>query len=216
MILAILNQKGGVGKTTTAINLAAALAEAGASTGETVQVLDADSQQQAMAFTIPKVQILAAQSKADLQDAIAGSSAAWTLIDCPPSLIEAAPAIPLADLVLAPVPPRFQDLSGFARLRETVDAARERGNPHLRLQVLVTMRDARVTLQAEYEAQLRAAFGDQVLESVIPRTALFERAASAHQSLLQFAPSSPAAHAYRALAQEIRALDVVGQGTRGS
>ena len=210
MILAILNQKGGVGKTTTAINLAAALAEAGAPSGQAtqaVQVLDADEQQQSLAFTIPNVQVLAAQGRDALQDAIAASSAAWTLIDCPPSLLEAAPAIPLADLVLAPVPPRFQDLSGFARLRDTVDAARERGNPHLRLQVLVTMRDARVTLQAEYEAQLRAAFGDQVLASVIPRTSLFERAASAHQSVLQFAPSSPAAHAYRALAQEIRGLN---------
>ena len=113
-------------------------------------MLDADEQQQSLAFTIPNVQVLAALGRDALPDAIAASSAAWTLIDCPPSLLEAAPAIPLADLVLAPVPPRFQDLSGFARLRETVDAAHERGNPHL--QVLVTVRDARVTLQAERAA----------------------------------------------------------------
>ncbi len=202
MTIAVLNQKGGVGKTTTTINLAAALA----ASGESVRVLDADSQQQAVAFEVPGVEVLCVEGKAALKKAVDKSKADWTLIDCPPSLLEAAPAIPLADLVIAPVPPRFQDLSGFAKLRQTVDAARERGNSHLRLRVLVTMRDVRVVLQGEYEAQLRAAFGDEVLSTVIPRAAVFEKAASAHQAAQQYAPSSAGAAAYRALAEEIRKL----------
>ena len=202
VILAIFNQKGGVGKTTTAINLAAALAKNGGS----VTVFDADSQQQSVAYHVPGVAIVGAYERGDLAGAVKGSPADWVIIDCPPSLVEAAPAVPLADVVLAPVPPKFGDLSGFARLRATVDAARERGNPHLKLRIVVTMRDARVSIQAQYEEQLRAAFGTEMFETVIPRAAIFERAADAHQPVSAYAPSSAAAQAYLALADEVRQL----------
>jgi chromosome partitioning protein len=207
MILAILNQKGGVGKTTTAVNLAAALA----ASGDSVRVLDFDAQKQATAFQVPGVDIEITGTKAALKKAIESSTASWTIIDCPPSLENAAPALPLADLVIAPVPPRYQDLAGFADLQKSVNAARERGNPRLLLRVLITMRVARAALQSKYEIRIRETFGREVFTTVIPRTLAFESAASAHQSLLQFAPSLPASQAYRALADEVRQLNTHGK-----
>jgi len=202
MILAILNQKGGAGKTTTAINLAAALAAEGAS----VRLLDADSQQQAAIFYLENVEVLPTPDKAALTRAVKHSTADWTIIDCPPSLAEAAPALPLANIIIAPVPPRFQDLAGLAQLRETVDVVRERGNSHLQLYILITMRDGRISLHSEYEGQLRAAFGPEVLRTVIPRTAVFENAASAHLPVQEYSCASVAAKAFRALATEIKEL----------
>ncbi len=202
MIIALFNQKGGVGKTTSAINLAAALALG----GDSVTVVDADAQQQAVGHEMPGVSTVPALGADELRRAVSEAGANWVLIDCPPSLVEAAPALPLADLILAPLPPRFKDLSGLAALRETVEAVRERGRPNLLLRVFVTQRDARVALQGEYEKQLRGAFGSLVLQTVVPRAAAFEKADMARQSVLDFAPSSPGAAAYRDLAQEVRAL----------
>ena len=150
------------------------------------------------------MQVLSAVGKPAMVRAVKKSQADWTLIDCPPFLSEAAPALPLSDLVIAPVPLRFHDLMGFALLRQTIDAVRERGNPGLRLKILITMRDARIALQAEYEAQLRAAFPAELFETVVPRAAVFERAARERRSILEASPRSAGAHSYRSLAEEVR------------
>ncbi len=82
MIIALFNQKGGVGKTTSAINLAAALAQS----GDSVTVVDADAQQQAVGHEMPGVSIVAALGAEELRRAVSEAQTDWVLIDCPPSL----------------------------------------------------------------------------------------------------------------------------------
>ena len=204
MIIAVVNQKGGVGKTTTTLNLGAALA----AQNVRVRLFDLDVQQSLMFLSEGNNRIsVETADETTLKAALKANEIDFTLLDCPPALGEAtAAALQHAQLVIAPTPPRILDLAGLSQLKSTIEAARQRVNPALRLRILLAMRDARVTLQRDYESQLRQAFADEVFQTVIPRTALFERAADAHTTLLDFAPRSAAAESYRQLAAEVRRL----------
>lgn len=204
MIIAVVNQKGGVGKTTSTLNLGAALAAQGA----TVRLLDLDTQQ-SLTFLGEGLGSLAVQAadETTLEKLLQQKQAGFTLLDCPPALGKTtAAALKFSQLVIAPTPPRVLDLAGLSQLKATIEAARERVNPALRLRILLTLRDARVTLQNDYESQLRRAFAGEIFQTTIPRAAIFERAADARQTLLDFAPRSASAEAYRQLAQEVRQL----------
>jgi len=203
MIIAVLNQKGGVSKTTTTVNLSAALQEIGHCT----LAIDLDPQR-SLAFHTEGSETKIVESTArQLQGLLQKNKADFVLLDCPPTLgAETAAALKVAHLAIAPTPPRVLDLAGLAQLRETVEEARLRVNPALRLRVLLTMREARIALQDEYETRLREAFDGLIFQTSIPKAALFEKAADAHQSMLRYAPRSKSAQAYRALAQEVLRL----------
>jgi chromosome partitioning protein len=247
-VLAIVNQKGGVGKTTTTVNLGAGLAEAGHST----LVVDCDPQSNAtrsLGVTgepgrtlydalvrdepLPLSEILIETRHPGLSlvpasPALAGAEVElvavigrearlrhalepvrdrfrFVLIDCPPSLgLLSVNALAAADGVIVPVQCEYLSLEGLGMLMRTLDLVRNRINPNLRLSGLVmTMYDARTNLAGDVVAEVGRHFPAKQFRSVIPRSVRLSEAPSYGETILAYAPHSPGAEAYRALALEV-------------
>ncbi len=200
MIIAVINQKGGVAKSTSTVNIGVALAQNEAR----VLLLDLDTQRDLLSYTdlTPSI-TLAPADQSSLSGLLQGEYD-HTLLDCSPALNEeSAAALKVAHLALVPLQAEYAALRGLSRLMETIEVARARNNPNLRLRILLTMFDARARHCAEVEAEVRKRFGAEVLAPVIRRSITFAEASLAHQSILQFAPRSAGAKAYRAVAQEL-------------
>src|ERR1051326_7970454 len=130
-VIAMIQQKGGVGKSTIAANLAGELVEL----GRTVAVLDLDPQQSLMSWAqfgqslLRKiVTAVDTANPRSLKAAIdrAGESADRVLLDCPPGLPDTGiMAALVADLVLLPVSPSPLDFKASKEAVELVREARE-------------------------------------------------------------------------------------------
>jgi chromosome partitioning protein len=163
MIVAIANQKGGVGKTTTAINLSAALALRGKPT----LLIDLDPQgnsmfdalvDPALAFAdvivpTPHPSLFLAPARislAKVEAKLVGELDAhfrlkdrldtvradyeYVVIDCPPTLgLLTVNALVAASHLLIPIQSSYFALEGTDDLLETVDKVRARANPGLQI-----------------------------------------------------------------------------------
>lgn len=133
------------------------------------------------------------------------------LIDCQPSLgLLTVNALTASHGVLIPLEAQFFALRGVALLIETIEKVRDRLNPAIDLDgILVTMFDARTLHAREVLDRVLDAFGDKVLDTVIARTVKFADASVAAKPITRFAPEHGSAAAYRQLARELVARNVV-------
>jgi chromosome partitioning protein len=128
------------------------------------------------------------------------------LIDCPPSLgILTINGLTAADEVLIPLQCEALGHRGVGQLLETIDDVRSYTNASLAITgVVATMFDARTRLSQQVLDDVRG-YRLEVLQPPIPKSVKVAEAPAASRSILEHAPQSKAAHAYRALAATLEA-----------
>ncbi len=247
-VYTLVNQKGGVGKTTTTINLAAYLARLG------LRVLVVDLDPQANATSCLGVDKLAVENstyeallgdedifpyillnerlklsllpsspalagaEVELVDELARESRLrgavlkvarrfdYVLIDCPPSLglLTVNGLMAAMDGVIVPVQCEYLALEGLGQLTETLARVRSALFPELKVRgVVLTMFDNRTNLSTDVVREVNKHFPNQVFKSIVPRSVRLAEAPSYGLPISEYAPHSPGAQAYEALAKEL-------------
>lgn len=127
------------------------------------------------------------------------------VVDCPPSLgVLTINGLTAADALVIPVQCERLSQRGVGQLLQTVADVRAFSNPRIEvIGVVATMLDGRTRHSREVLEAVRATYGIRVLEPTVPKSVRFAEAPGLGRSILEHAPRSAGASAYRALATDL-------------
>ena len=226
-VISITNQKGGVGKTTSAINISFYLAKM----GYKVLIVDFDPQGNATSgLGVDKNSLGSTMS-----DVISGSVAlkdviletefhklklapstpilANTEIElanvrgrfCPPSLsLLTVNSFIASDFLILPVQAEFYAMEGLGQLLESMKLVKKGMNPNIELLgVLPTMVDSRTTLSGQVYEEIKRFFPGKVFSTPVPRNIRLAEAPSHGVPIGIYDRFSKGARAYKSITKEI-------------
>jgi chromosome partitioning protein len=203
MIISFVNQKGGVGKTTSAINIAASLKRRNYKIG----FVDADPQGSATHWHAVEdnnaFEVLHHPepiSKSEIDEL--SQNYDYLVIDAPPAFGDITKSIlAVTDLSIIPLSPSSLDIWSCKGTLEMVDEAREE-NPDLDVKLLINRKIPGTRVGREARDSL-AVFDMDILDSELCQRVAYIDAMTSGVSVMQYAPSSKAADEVENLCDEI-------------
>ncbi|WP_455380583.1 ParA family partition ATPase [Acidihalobacter prosperus] len=192
--IAVVNQKGGVGKTTLAMNIAAGISER-----VPAMVVDLDPQGSAQAWGRFSPQALDLQVEHIHGNAVTAQALEAQkkekniIVDCPPTLDGDAITAVLSSVerVVIPVLPSPLDLWSSLQLAKWVETA-QKENPRLEARLVINQLEPRSALSGAMETALRE-FSIPTLRTAVRRRAIYRSTAMEGLTVFQIGRNGAAA-----------------------
>lgn len=204
MIIGVLNQKGGVGKTTLSVNIAAALAHSGAR----VLLIDADPQGSSLDWSAARegdpIFSVVGLPRASVHKEIGqvGQGYDHIIIDGPPRVTDLArSAIMASDLVLIPVQPSPYDVWAADEVVKLIQEATVY-KENLKSAFVVNRKIANTAIGRDVGEAL-AAYEMPILTSTVTQRVIYAEAAAQGKAVFEIDTAGPAAVEIAALVAEI-------------
>ena len=204
MIVAILNQKGGAGKTTISTNLARAIHKS----GEKVLLVDSDPQGSARDWHAASdgslITVIGIDRPTIDKDIKAINGYQWILIDGAPQLAEmAVSAIKCADLVLIPVQPSPYDIWASADLVDVIKTRQQVTDGKPKAAFLISRQITNTVLGNEVREALEG-YGLPVFQSGTFQRVIYAKSAATGSTVIDADPQGDAANEINKIFQELK------------
>lgn len=208
MRIAFVNQKGGVGKTTLAINVAGCMAQQ----GYKVLLVDADPQQSALDWSGVRsgesLFSIVGMPRPVIHKELPMLEKGYThvIIDSPPSVHTLTQSIVGAsDVVVVPVQPSPYDVWAAEAVLKVIDDASSVLNPELKTVFAINRKIVNTAIGRDIVASLNG-YGKPVLESQVCQRVAFAESAAQGKTVFELDEHSAAAQEIAALTKEILGL----------